>query len=209
MVKEYLHATLPHLVYLPADFEKDPAGRWPLLIFLHGSGERGKDLKGAWRHGPFREIREGREFPFVAIAPQCPENELWEAFQETLERQLDEWIAAYRIDPDRVYLTGLSMGAFGAWSWGTLHPDRFAAVMPLCGSGDPNRAYRLREVPVWAFHGELDDCVPLSGTANMVERLLQAEGKVKFTVCEGLGHDCWTDTYHREDVYEWLLAQHK
>ena len=100
-------------------------------------------------------------------------------------------------------------GSIGAWSWGTLHPDRFAAVMPLCGSGDPNRAYRLREVPVWAFHGELDDCVPLSGTANMVERLLQAEGKVKFTVCEGLGHDCWTDTYHREDVYEWLLAQHK
>lgn len=201
---------LPHAVYLPPQFAENEAERFPLLIFLHGAGERGNDLTtGVYRHGPFREIREGRDFPFVVIAPQCPDDTLWEAFQETLETMLDEWIAAYRIDPDRVYLTGLSMGAYGAWSWGTLFPDRFAAMVPLCGSGDPNRASRLRGVPVWAFHGDQDDIVPLSGTANMVEMLHRGGGNVRFTVCEGVGHDCWTATYHGTAIYDWMLAQHR
>lgn len=195
---------LPHLVYLPQDFESKES--WPLVIFLHGAGERGSDLTGAAFHGPFREIREGREFPFVAVAPQCPDNTLWEAYQETLETMLEEWIATYHIDPNRVYLTGLSMGAYGSWSWGTLHPDRFAAIVPLCGSGDPNRASRLRGVPVWAFHGDQDDIVPLTGTSNMVEMLRRAGGNVRFTTCEGVGHDCWTATYHGTAIYDWMLG---
>ena len=216
MVKEFLSVCresrrhiLPFALYLPKDFDSDPDKKWPLLIFLHGAGERGSDLKAVHRHGPFREIREGREFPFVVVAPQVPEDSLWEGHQETLNEMLDDWIAAYRIDPDRVYLTGLSMGAYGAWSWGSLNADRFAAMMPLCGSGDPNRASRLRGVPVWAFHGDQDDTVPLSGTANMVEKLQSSGGDVRFTVCEGVGHDCWTETYHREDIYEWLLSKHR
>lgn len=200
---------LRHAVYLPPDYDQEPEARWPLLIFLHGAGERGEDLQGVYRHGPFREIREGREFPFVVIAPQISGQKFWACYAQTLNSMLDEWITAYHIDPARVYLTGLSMGGTGTWMWGMMNPERFAAIMPMCGTGICWCAGNLASVPVWAFHGDLDDTVPLDESQRMEERLRACGGDVKLTICHGKGHDCWTETYHRSDIYTWLLAHHK
>ena len=199
--------TLRHAVYLPPDFES--RDNWPLVIFLHGAGERGTDLSGVYRHGPFREIKEGREFPFVAVAPQISGRKYWACYAETLNAMLDTWIKDYRIDPARVYLTGLSMGGTGTWMWGMMNPERFAAIMPMCGTGICWCAGTLGSVPVWAFHGDKDDIVPMDESARMVERLAAGGADVTFTVMEGYGHDCWTETYHREDIYDWLLSHHK
>lgn len=202
-------ASLPYAVYLPPDYDKDPAKRWPLLIFLHGAGERGEDLQGVYRHGPFREIKEGRDFPFVVIAPQIGGQKFWACYAETLNAMLDGWLADYRVDPARVYLTGLSMGGTGTWMWGLMNPERFAAIMPLCGTGICWCAGNLCSVPVWAFHGDQDDIVPPEETLRMTQWLRRWGGNVRFTLCEGKGHDCWTDTYHRDDVYLWLLTHRK
>lgn len=203
------HKALPHAVYLPKGYEDDTEARWPLVIFLHGAGERGSDLGGVYRHGPLREVREGREFPFVVIAPQIESPHYWACYSETLNAMLDGWLEEYRIDPARVYLTGLSMGGTGTWMWGMMNPERFAAVMPLCGTGICWCAGNLASVPVWAFHGDCDITVPIAESYTMVERLQQCGGDVRLTVYEGYGHDCWTDTYRREDVYEWLLSHKK
>lgn len=199
--------TLRHAVYLPPDFESKE--QWPLVIFLHGAGERGTDLAGVYRHGPFREVKEGREFPFVAVAPQISGQKYWACYAETLNAMLDTWIEDYHIDPSRVYLTGLSMGGTGTWMWGMMNPERFAAIMPMCGTGICWCAGNLGSVPVWAFHGDKDDIVPMDESARMVERLAAGGADVTFTVMEGYGHDCWTETYHREDIYDWLLSHHK
>ena len=199
--------TLRHAVYLPPDFESKD--NWPLVIFLHGAGERGTDLAGVYRHGPFREVKEGREFPFVAVAPQISGQKYWACYAETLNAMLDTWIEEYHIDPNRVYLTGLSMGGTGTWMWGMMNPERFAAIMPMCGTGICWCAGNLGSVPVWAFHGDRDDIVPMDESVRMVERLRGGGADVTFTVLEGRGHDCWTETYCREDIYEWLLSHHK
>ncbi len=201
--------TLPYAVYLPEGYENDESKQWPLLIFLHGAGERGNDLQAVYRHGPLREVREGREFPFVVIAPQIDGQHYWACYAETLNTMLDGWLKEYRIDPARVYLTGLSMGGTGTWMWGMMNPERFAAVMPICGTGICWCAGNLKDVPVWVFHGDADVTVPIEESYSMVERLNACGGQVTLTVYEGYGHDSWTDTYCREDVYEWLLSHTK
>ena len=201
--------SLPTAVYLPKDYDSDPEKKWPLVIFLHGAGERGTDLEGVYRHGPFREIREGREFPFIAIAPQITGQKFWACYTETLNAMLKQWLADYRIDPARVYLTGLSMGGTGTWMWAMANPEHFAAIMPLCGTGICWCAGNLGKMPVWAFHGDLDTTVPADETLRMIARLHNDGNPARFTICAGRGHDCWTETYHREDIYEWLLEQHK
>lgn len=201
--------TLRHAVYLPPMYDEQPDARWPLLIFLHGAGERGDNLEGVYRHGPLREVREGRDFPFVIIAPQIDGQDFWACYAQTLNMMLDGWLEQYRLDPARVYLTGLSMGGTGTWMWGMMNPRRFAAIMPLCGTGICWCAGNLKSVPVWAFHGDQDDTVPLEESVRMVERLNRSGGQARLTVCEGAGHDCWSETYRREDVYAWLLSHHR
>ncbi len=203
------HTALPHAVYLPVGYEEEPDKQWPLVIFLHGAGERGNDLQAVYRHGPLREVREGRAFPFIVIAPQIEAPKYWACYAETLNAMLDGWLGKYRIDPSRVYLTGLSMGGTGTWMWGMMNPERFAAVMPICGTGICWCAGNLKDVPVWVFHGDRDDTVPIAESYTMEKRLIACGGDVKLTVYEGYGHDCWTDTYRRDDVYAWLLSHKK
>lgn len=202
-------STLPHAVYLPEGYEEDTAKQWPLVIFLHGAGEHGNDLQAVYRHGPLREVREGREFPFIVIAPQIDGQTYWACYAETLNAMLDGWLKDYRIDPSRVYLTGLSMGGTGTWMWGMMNPERFAAIMPICGTGICWCAGNLKDVPVWVFHGDADTIVPIAESYSMVERLKACGGDVTLTIYEGYDHDSWTDTYRREDVYEWLLSHTK
>lgn len=205
--------TLDYLLYLPPGYDDDPHKEWPLLLFLHGAGERGSDLELVKRHGPPKLIAEGEEFPFIVVSPQCPENSWWNFHVEGLGLLLDELENEYRVDKKRVYLTGLSMGGYGSWHLAALNPERFAAVVPICGGGlhyfgFPKRVQVLKDVPVWVFHGAQDEVVPLKESEILVEELRKVGGNVSFTVYEEAGHDAWTETYSNPQLYAWLLEKH-
>jgi predicted peptidase len=194
---------LHYLLCLPKDYDQKKA--WPLLLFMHGIGERGADLNKVKAHGPPKLIEAGKPFPFVVVSPHCPDNQWWEPV--SLSALLDEVVEKYKIDKDRVYVTGLSMGGFGTWSLAAYSPQRFAAIVPICGGGDAAAAKKLVHLPVWAFHGAKDKTVPIALDQKMVDALKQAGGSVKFTVYPNGGHDVWTETYANPKVYEWLLEQ--
>ncbi|MFC4809615.1 alpha/beta fold hydrolase [Paenibacillus sp. GCM10023250] len=206
MEKEILKkVSLNYLLHLPDGYEQEAAKRWPLILFLHGSGERGDNVERVAVHGIPKLARQQPDFPFIAVSPQCPEDSFWGAEMDALIPLLDEIMARYHVDTTRVYLTGLSMGGYGAWQLGAAHPDRFAAVVPICGGGNPQRVEPLKETPVWVFHGAQDNVVPLSESEKMVEALQTIGGNVKLTVYPEAEHDSWTETYANPELYEWLL----
>ena len=193
-----------YLVYLPEDYG-GARKKWPLLIFLHGAGERGDDIERVKIHGPSHYWKKRGKQPFIMIAPQCPEDEWWSV--DVLDALLDEIVEEYPVDENRVYLTGLSMGGFATWDWASRRPYRFAALVPICGWGNPKKVGAIRDIPVWAFHGAKDDTVALGESEKMVDALRKAGGKAKFTVYPEAKHDSWTETYNNPKVYEWLLKQ--
>ncbi len=194
-----------YLLYLPPEYE-DSDQDWPLLLFLHGAGERGDDLELVKRHGPPKLIEEGRNFPFIVVSPQSPPNQGWDP--QSLHALLDEVIASHRVDESRIYLTGLSMGGYGTWSLALSDPGRFAAIAPICGGGAAYMACALKDTPVWVFHGALDEVVPIKQSTDMVRALQRCDGNVRFTVYPMAGHDSWTETYENPELYEWML-QHR
>jgi len=194
---------LKYLLHLPKDYDQKES--WPLMLFLHGIGERGDNLDRVKFHGPPKLIAAGKEFPFIVVSPQCPGDRWWKP--EDLSALLDEIVGKYKVDKDRIYVTGLSMGGFGTWSLAAFSPDRFAALVPICGGGDPNTAARLAHVPIWVFHGAKDPVVPVKRSEEMVAALKKANGNVKFTVYPEAGHDCWTEAYENPELYDWLLQQ--
>lgn len=195
---------LNYLLYLPKEYEKAEAKKWPLVVFLHGAGERGSDIKKVKSWGPPRLVEKGKDFPFVMIAPQCPNGGFWNI--DHLLQLIKSTIKEHNIDEDRVYLTGLSMGGYGSWALAATAPEMFAAVAPVCGGGDPRTASKLKDLPIWVFHGDADRVVPISGSQKMVDAIKDAGGeKVKFTIYEGVGHNSWTETYENEELYEWFL----
>lgn len=197
---------LNYLLYLPKEYGKDPAQKWPLMLFLHGAGESGSELEKVKVHGPPKLIAGGKEFPFIVVSPQSA-NRGWEP--EALGVLLDEIESKYAVDKEREYVTGLSMGGFGTWALATAMPNRFAAIAPICGGGEAFRARRIKDVPVWVFHGAKDPTVPLKASEDMVEALKRAgAAEVKFTVYPEAGHDSWTETYNNPELYTWLL-QHR
>jgi predicted peptidase len=195
--------TMEYLLYLPKDYQQKPS--WPLLLFLHGAGERGDDLDLVKKHGPPKLIAAGKDFPFIVVSPQCPGDQSWETME--LTALLDEIVEKYKVDPDRIYVTGLSMGGFATWALASRTPGRFAAIMPICGGGDPNRAKRLAHIPAWVFQGAKDPVVQPEGAKKIVAALKKRGGDVKFTLYPDAGHDAWTETYANPQVYEWLLEQ--
>ena len=195
---------LSYLSYEPPGWSE---GVRPLVLFLHGAGQRGSDLARVAEHGIPYEIERGRNFPFVAISPQCPQTRAWVDLTSGLEELLDHLLPKMNIDPRRIYLTGISMGAFGAWKLAAQAPHRFAALVPICGGGDPAWASQLRGLPTWAFHGEQDDVVAAQHTKSMVDALEAIGAPVKLTLYPGVGHDSWTQTYETPDVIEWMLGQ--
>jgi predicted peptidase len=205
-----------YLLFLPADYEEDRSKRWPLILFLHGAGERGTNLAQVARHGPPRIVERQPDFPFVVVSPQCPPGQRWDS--EVLLALLDHVEREYRIDRRRVYLTGLSMGGYGTWHLGLSHPERFAAIAPICGGGDPivlllgdpRRRKTLQSLPVWAFHGARDPVVPLQESERMVNTLRQLGAtNVQFTVYPEAQHDSWTETYDNPRLYEWFLEHRR
>jgi predicted peptidase len=205
---------LRYLLHLPAAGRAAPGTGWPLLLFLHGAGERGDDLELLLQHGIPRLIEEGTELPFVAASPQCPAGTFWYKRLTGLRSLVDELVATRSIDAGRLYLTGLSMGGYGCWHLAARHPELFAAMVPICGGGlsshgFPARARALRELPIWAFHGRQDNVVPPEETTRLVDELRACDGKVRLTLYEGVGHDSWTRTYADPELYRWLLAQRR
>jgi predicted peptidase len=195
-----------YLVYLPADYEKDAKKQWPLIMFLHGGGERGKNLAALKTIGLPKMISRGRSFDFIIVSPQCPNDTSWTEQSEVLINFLDEVESRYKVDTDRVYLTGPSMGGFGTWSLAAKYPDRFAAITPICGGGERFAAFRLKKVPVWAFHGAKDPTVPLASSQEMVDAVKKAGGDAKLTVYPEAKHDSWTQTYDNPELYKWFLS---
>lgn len=198
-----MKATLDYLLFLPQGYEQSKK-KWPLMLFLHGSGESGHDLAKVKAHGPPKIVETKPDFPFILVSPQSP-GRGWNP--ETLNGLLDEIIRTYRVDADRVYLTGLSMGGFGSWELAAAHPEKFAAVAPICGGGNPQDASKLAKLPIWVFHGAKDPVVPIQRSKDMVEALKAAGSNVKFTIYPEAQHDSWTETYNNPEFYQWLSEQ--
>ncbi|MFL5340355.1 MAG: prolyl oligopeptidase family serine peptidase [Gemmataceae bacterium] len=194
---------LNYLLYLPEDYGKEDKA-WPLVLFLHGAGESGNDVEKVKKHGP-PKLAEEKKFPFILVSPQSP-GRGWEP--AGLNALLDDVCAHYKVDPDREYVTGLSMGGFGTWALAAAYPQRFAAIAPICGGGNPADAAKIKHLPIWVFHGAKDPTVPVARSEAMVKALKEAGAEhVQFTVYPDAGHDSWTETYNNPQFYDWLLKQ--
>src|SRR5262245_34522650 len=196
--------TLRYLLYLPGDYDAKPAEKWPLVLFLHGSGERGEDIEKVKIHGPPKLVSQGKSFPFVLVSPQFPTGSRWNA--EELSKLIDALTNTYRIDQQRLYATGLSMGGSGTWSLVAAYPDKFAAAMPMCGRGDLEAVEKLAKTPIWVLVGAKDRQQTVQNCQDMASALAEAGCEGRFTLYFHLPHDCWTVTYHKPEVYEWLLS---
>jgi pimeloyl-ACP methyl ester carboxylesterase len=196
-----------YLLYLPEGYQQDSLKKFPLVLFLHGSGERGNDLEKVKVNGIPKLVAAGRKFPFILVSPQAHPNEGWES--RDLMRLMQSLQKKYRIDEDRLYLTGLSMGGYGSWDMAIKYPGLFAAVVPVCGGGDSSKVWLMRNTPTWVFHGAKDDVVPLKASQEMVDALRQHNPSVKFTVYPDARHDSWIEAYNTDSLYTWMLRQKK
>ena len=209
--------------YLPKNI---PAGKKvPLVLFLHGAGERGNDNLAQLKHGVLSLIRYGAATndPAIILVPQCPNgmqwvNVPWAAKSHTMPAQPSQPMklalallhakkAVLPVDPARVYVTGVSMGGYGTWDAVQREPALFAAAMPICGGGDTAGAPTIKNVPIWAFHGDTDGAVPVERSRDMVKALQACGGKVQYREYPGAGHDVWTRTYNDPAVLAWFFAQ--
>ena len=197
-----------YLLFLPEGYGKEQK-RWPLMLFLHGAGERGDDLNKVKVHGPPKIVQKRKDFPFIVVSPQCPEDDWWTKKTEVLINLLDDIVARYDVDPDRIYLTGLSMGGYGSWALASDYPDRFAAVVPICGGGNRIMSIMLKDMPIWAFHGAKDSVVPVEESKDLVEAINARGGNAKLTIYPEANHDSWTETYNNQELYDWLLEHHR
>lgn len=194
---------------------------YPLVLFLHGAGERGTDNESQTKHGvpEFARPENRKKYPCFLAAPQCPEEERWSDW--SVEKQADEpsWPLRmafelvgelqkeYSIDAKRLYITGLSMGGFGTWDLLRRYPHVFAAGVPICGGGDSTAAATIVHIPVWAFHGARDQAVPVRFSRNMIAALKRAGGKPRYTEYANVGHHSWVPAYQDAEMFAWLFAQ--
>jgi predicted peptidase len=202
-----LKADYQYLLYLPDGYEADTQKKWPLVVFLHGAGERGTDLHLLYKHGPPKLIAAGQSFPAIVVSPQVLPNEIWNP--HAVQALTDDIIRTHRVDVDRVYLTGISMGGFGTWETATEYPKTWAAIMPICGGAGVRfiMGERIKHIPEWIFHGAKDPVVDPAFSKRMNDVLTKLGASVKFTLYPDLQHDCWTVTYDNPEVWKWLFEQ--
>lgn len=228
VAKEWQKGDTPPLPYRWHQPGSPEAGKhYPLVLFLHGAGERGTDNAAQLKHGVRDILRwsDANQQPCFLLAPQCPADRWWcdidrETWQpaktgnpnpvmQQVLALLDDILANHPVDPDRIYVTGISMGGFGTWSLLAAIPERIAAAIPICGGGNPDSAPRFQQVPLWVFHGIADDVVPVRTSRVMIEALQKAGAAPKFTEYPDVRHDSWTQTYRNPEVLRWLFDQRK
>lgn len=206
---------LDYALFLPDGYTDQPDRSWPLILFLHGSGERGDDIARVYKHGLPKRLAQRHHLPAIVVAPQCPHATTWSEHLPALTALLDDIGATYRVDHERVYATGLSMGGAGTWHLAARYPDRFAAIVPICGSahwyiGDPADTVRpFQHLSIWVFHGALDTAVPLIESAGLVAALRTANADVRLTIYDDLPHNAWDRAYATPALYDWLFAQRR
>lgn len=222
-------ASLGYRLLTPEDLSNEPGSnkQYPLVLFLHGAGERGSDNAAQLKHGVGDFYQRRETYPAFVVAPQCPEGQRWvetdwneasgkntfpEEPSEPMRlalRVVGDLIANGDVDPQRVYVTGLSMGGYGTWYAAGFEGPPFAAAAPICGGGDPSWAERYVGLPLRVFHGGEDTAVPVARSREMVEAIRQAGGKIGYTEYTGVGHDSWTQTYNSDDFHAWLFDQQR
>jgi len=198
----------PRVVALPEGYDRQPATRWPLILFLHGSGNRGDDLARVRDEGPLAYAKEGH-LPFIIAVPLCPAGEYWQPI--LLARLLDQLEAAYRIDARRIYVTGVSMGGYGTFAFAGSYPDRVTAIAPIAGGENPAIAERLKHIPAWIFHGGEDSAVPARYSVDIANAMKRIGAPVVLSLYPTWGHGGWTGSrwgrvpYREPDLYAWFL----
>lgn len=196
---------LGYALHIPLDTKE----KKPLLIFLHGSGEKGTDIEKVKVHGPFKYLKN-HDIDAYVLAPQCPENEYWN--EEILYRLILKIQKENNIDSSRIYLTGLSMGAWGAWNLAFAHPETFAALVPIAGFVDRIpmiEGCKIKGIPIRIFHGLLDDVVNVDYSIAIYKKLKNCNANVQLTIFDDAGHDSWSKVYDNQEIYDWMLKQNK
>lgn len=214
---------LPYQVYHPSSDKKVP-----LILFLHGAGERGQDNQKQSVHVVpqiLNFMKEEQKEAFI-LAPQCPKNQLWVnvMMRQAKEHKLPEfpstplrltyelvqnYIENYSIDKARIYIVGLSMGGFGTWDLISRKPKLFAAAVPICGGGDSTLGPQLIQLPIWAWHGDQDKVILVERSRDMIQAISQAGGQPKYTELKGVGHNSWNEASNSKDLWDWLFSQKK
>ena len=199
-----------YILFVPHDYKADK--EYPLILFLHGAGETGTDGEKQAKTGLGPAIKKNEQsFPCFAIFPQSQQRN-WRAGSKDADRALailGEVQKEYKIDSKRLYLTGLSMGGYGTWSVAVAHPEKWAAIVPICGGGNPEKADVIKKIPCWCFHGDADTAVPVQRSRDMVSALKMAGGTPKYDEYPGVGHNSWDKAYATPELLEWLLKQHR
>ncbi len=202
-------AEVDYLLYLPENYDSGSEDGARVVLFLHGRGESNGPLSLVAKWGPPKFAKRGDKLPYILVSPQCPKDDFWssEVQQKRVTELLDHLVAQLNVDETRLYLTGLSMGGYGSWRMAADQPKRFAAVAPVCGKGDPADGEKLKDIPIWAFHGDQDRAVPHMHSVEMVDAIKAAGGKkVRFTSLEHIGHNCWSATYATPELYSWMFS---
>ena len=203
---------LQYLLFLPENYQVETEAIFPLMLFLHGAGERGTDIEKVKTHGPPMLLAKDesirKKCPFLVVSPQCLDNHYWSPGQILF--LLDEIEKTYKVDKSRIYATGISMGGFGTWMLGDCAGEHFAAIAPVCGGISPEKAECFLELPIWAFHGLDDTVVPPRCSTDIVDAIKEKGGqKVKITLYPEVGHDSWVKAYQTEELYRWMLGKGK
>lgn len=202
--------SLLYTVYTPKNY--DASQKYPMIVSLHGAGERGDGTENGFsvmqNIGLPRYFRDGlMEIPCIVLAPQCPDPYVWNQLIFTLKALIEKVAAEYNADPDRISITGMSMGGFGTWEMAMAFPDMFSAIAPICGGGMAWRAPALNGMPIWAFHGNEDGVVSITNSQEMVKAARVGGADVKFTIFDGINHNSWDSAYLDTNLVQWLISK--
>lgn len=212
MNKKVTDSRIKYLLHIPEGYKTQNGKKWPLIIFLHGLGERGNNLQLISRVGLPKKLKLMPQFPFFVVSPQCSLRTYWDREKQAVmvKEIIDSVISNYAIDDSCVYLTGYSMGGYGTWFITALFPDLFAAIAPICGGANPDIADKIAHVPTWVFHGVLDTVVSIKKSYSMVDALKKAGNRsIHYTFYPDLEHNCWDKTYSNMELYQWFLRHTK
>ena len=197
---------LSYLLYLPDNYD-EVFSSLPLVLFLHGVGERGNNLSLVKKHGIPKRIEKGDSFPFICIAPQCPKDGYWNRpdIINALFALVNKVKKDFSLKSNKVYGTGLSMGGLGVLEMAIQDPSFFSAIIPVCGGANLDQIDRIRSLPIWLFHGDRDMVHPVENSINIYQKLQSKNTNIHLTVYGNTGHDSWTMTYDNDEIYNWLF----